>query len=557
VRNCPVKAIRIVDDQAQIIEEKCIACGKCFLVCPQNARNIHTDLDIVKKALKKKKVVVSIAPSYAGIYDDSEKVIGALHELGIYAVEETGVGAELVTDLYNKYIMNHGNQNHITSCCPSVNMLIRKFYPELRNNLIPVDSPMVLHSKILKEIYGQNSFVVFLGPCISKKCEAFGYQKDGIIDAVISFEELEVWLKEVNIDLSKCERKKPDTKAGRIGAKYPLDGGILSGLKHTVKEKNIKTISVAGIEDCMVLFESMKKKEITNICVEANVCHGGCIGGPAIPKGSENIFKRRIRAGEKIEKNEIEKYNSDIFLDIDRFKPYDRKMTEKKYEYPVYIEERLKEIMHGMGKYSKEDELNCGACGYDSCIEKAKAVYEGISHPEMCIPHMRIKAERFSNVIFEVSPNILMLLDEKLNIVDLNPQAEKIFNVKLYKIKGQNINKIMSSEDFEKVIYSKENILGKKINLTNFGMKLKEYIIYIKEQKLLFGLFSNVTDEEKRSEELAELKFSTLKTVNSVIDRQMRVAQEIAGLLGETTADAKIALLNLKKVVEGEEGEVK
>jgi transcriptional regulator with PAS, ATPase and Fis domain len=150
-----------------------------------------------------------------------------------------------------------------------------------------------------------------------------------------------------------------------------------------------------------------------------------------------------------------------------------------------------------------------------------------------------------------------MLLDEKLNIVDLNPQAEKNFNVKLHRIKGQNINNIMSSEDFEKVISSKENILGKKINLTNFGMKLKEYIIYIKEQKLLFGLFSNVTDEEKRSEELAELKFSTLKTVNSVIDRQMRVAQEIAGLLGETTADAKIALLNLKKVVEGEEGEVK
>jgi PAS domain S-box-containing protein len=557
VRNCPVKAIRIVNDQAEIIEDKCIGCGRCFNVCPQNARNIHSDLDNVKDALKDRNVVVSIAPSYRGIYPNYKKLIGSLKKLGVNIVEETAVGAELVTNLYGKYIEKNPGKSVITSCCPSVNLLIRRYFSEISDSIIPVDTPMIIHSKLLKEKYGKTSYVVFLGPCISKKIEAYGYQKQGVIDAVISFEELEGWLKDEDIVIDDCDEITPVMEAGRTGAKYPLERGILSGLEKSIEKNNMTSMAVNGFEDCMMIFEALRDGQIENICIEANVCSGGCIGGPAVPKSFDNVFKRKIRAMDSIDEMDNDNIEDRYFDNIDRLRPHDRIFTRKKYSPPVIGEDQMKKILARMGKYSKDDELNCGACGYDSCRDKAVAVYEGNSHPEMCIPYMRMQAERLSNIIFEYSPNILILLDEDKNVLDINPQGEKVFNVKLNNIKGKSVDMIMSSNDFDEVLDQGINIIDKKINFPNYGLKLKENIIHIKEHKLIYGLFSNVTDEENRNKELAQLKFNTLDTVNTVIDRQMRVAQEIAGLLGETTAEAKIALLNLKKVVENEEGELK
>jgi iron only hydrogenase large subunit-like protein/uncharacterized Fe-S cluster-containing protein len=557
VRNCPVKAVKIVNDQAEIMEEKCIACGKCFLVCPQNARNIHSDLAEVRSALKRRKVVVSIAPSYAGIYSEPEKMVGALYGIGFESVEETAVAAEMVTDLYNRLIETSGRKNYITSCCPSVNMMIRKFYPELTEYLMAIDSPMILHSKMLRKKHGKDSFIVFLGPCISKKCEAAGYQKEGIIDAVISFEELDLLFRELNIDIDSYEPRKPETRAGRLGAKYPGEGGILPGIKESAFKRGLTPIKVNGASDCMELFNALVENEIAGICIEANICSDGCLGGPAIPKNTGSIFKKKIRANHMLSQIDADRRFVPLGYDWNSLDPWNRVFSDRRYEQPTHTEASINENLQKMGKINKEDELNCGACGYDTCREKSKAVLEGISHLEMCIPHMRMKAERLSNIIFEVSPNILILLDEEMKVVDINPQGEKTFQTTLNQIKGKHIDMIMTSEDFKHVINKRENILGKKINIPNYNLKLKEYLIYIEEHKLVFGLFSNVTDEERRNDELSELKFNTLSTVNNVIDRQMRVAQEIAGLLGETTAEAKIALLNLKKVVESEEGEVK
>ncbi|MDP3386655.1 MAG: [Fe-Fe] hydrogenase large subunit C-terminal domain-containing protein, partial [Eubacteriales bacterium] len=542
VRNCPVKAVKIVNDQAEIMEEKCIACGKCFLVCPQNARNIHSDLANVRNALKYKKVVVSIAPSYTGIYPEPERLVGALYGIGFESVEETAVAAEMVTDLYNRHIESTECKNYITSCCPSVNMMIRKFYPKLAEYLMAIDSPMILHSKVLRRKHGKDAYIVFLGPCISKKCEATGYQKGGIIDAVISFEELDLLFRELDIEIHNYEPRKPETRAGRLGFKYPGEGGILPGIKETALKSGLTPIKVSGASDCMELFHSLVEDDIEGTCIEANICMGGCLGGPAIPKNTGNIFKRTIRANHMLSQIDNERIFIPLGFDWNSFNPWSREFSDSRYEQPTHSEASIKEVLKKMGKINKEDELNCGACGYDTCREKSKAVLEGISHLEMCIPHMRMKAERLSNIIFEVSPNILMLLDEEMKVVDINPQGEKTFHTTLNQIKGKGIGMIMTPEDFEQVINKKENILGKKISVPHYNLKLKEYLIYIEEHKLVFGLFSNVTDEERRNEELSELKFNTLSTVNNVIDRQMRVAQEIAGLLGETTAEAKIAL---------------
>jgi len=213
VRNCSVKAIKMINDQAQIVEEKCIACGTCFSVCPQNARNIHSDLENVIEAMKEgRKIIVSIAPSYLGVYEEPYKLISVLKYLGATVVQETAVGAAMVTELYRKFISTTNVKNAITTCCPTVNMMIQTYYPDLIKYLMPLDSPMIAHCKMLRKQYNEDAFIVFLGPCISKKCEAYGYQLSGIIDGVISFEELDKLLESRGIDISTFEESRPDVE---------------------------------------------------------------------------------------------------------------------------------------------------------------------------------------------------------------------------------------------------------------------------------------------------------------------------------------------------------
>lgn len=551
VRNCSVKAIKMVDDRAQIEEKRCVACGTCFLVCPQNARSILSDLDKVIQAIKEnKKVVVSIAPSYLGIFKEPYKLIGALKKFGVHAVEETSIGAAKVTELYKEYLKNSDGRNIITSACPSVNMMIEIYFPELLDNLIPLDSPMIAHSKMLLKKYGKDSFITFLGPCLAKKCEAYPYQVAGIMDAVISFEELEEFFAKNDINLEDCEEVLPDATGSTTGQRYPIEKGILGGLVDVLNEKNYTSVAVAGSKNCKNLFEALRNNELSNVCIEANMCEGACIGGPAISKVEGNSYVRQVLIRNKIKQNEKEdKSSKNGNQDID----YSRKFRDASIPTTGYTEEQIKAVLNNIGKYTKEDELNCGSCGYDTCREKAVSVLNGLSHPEMCLPYMRNKAERISNISFDYSPNILFIVDEDLNIIDINPKAEDTFNAKAENMVGKNLSLLIPVADFKTVIESGCDIIGKKVVLDNYGITAYSSIIYLPKLKILFGILLDVTDEEKKKDKLISLRLSTIESTNKVIEKQMRVAQEIAGLLGETTAETKATLLKLKKIVADEE----
>ena len=555
VKNCSVKAIKMINDQAQIIEDRCIACGKCFLVCPQNARNILSDLDNVTDAIKEnKKVIVSIAPSYLGIYKNPYKLIGALKKLGVHAVEETSIGASKITELYREYIESSDGKNIITSCCPSVNLMIQIYYPELLENLIPVDSPMIAHSKMLRKKYGKDAYITFLGPCIAKKCEAYPYQTAEIMDAVISFEELDSYFHESDIILEDCEEKIPEGTGNLTGQRYPLERGILYGLNDIISKKGYTAIAVSGAMHCRELFDALKNGNLTGICVEANMCEGGCMGGPAISKEEKNVFIRKI-----LVKNKLKQNNSPLKLaDSNKYNiDYSRKFRNRYMQKHKYTEEQITEVLEKIGKHSKADELNCGSCGYETCREKAVSVLEGLSYPEMCLPYMRSKAERISNISFEYSPNILFIVDKNLNILDLNPKAESTFNAKISQMRGRHLSALMPVDDCEEAIKSESSILNKKVTIDKYGLIAYSSTIYLPRLKILFGILLDVTDEEQKKDKLLTFKLSTIETADKVIEKQMRVAQEIAGLLGETTAETKTTLLKLKKIVADEESDIK
>ncbi|MFA7549325.1 MAG: [Fe-Fe] hydrogenase large subunit C-terminal domain-containing protein [Sedimentibacter sp.] len=548
VRHCSVKAIKMINDQAQIVEEKCIACGNCFLVCPQNARNIHSDLENVENAFQQgKKIIVSIAPSYIGVYDEPYKLISVLKYLGAYLIEETAIGAEQVSKLYSEYIKTTKKNNAITTCCPTVNMMIQNYYPDLIKYLMPIDSPMVAHCKMIRKRHGNDVYIVFLGPCISKKCEAYGYQLSGVMDAVISFEEIDKLMESRNINISEFEESYPDLEGNYKGKKYPLDQGILSGISHIVENSKFTPATISGIDNLKKAFDALSNEEITNVLIEANSCEGGCIGGPAVPKKSRNIYVRKIRA-----KNKIQILKEKIYKNYtleDKNLNYIRNFRNKQYIHPHFTEEEIKNVLEQTGKHDRSDELNCGACGYDTCRDKAISVLEGLSHPQMCMPYMRSEAEKISNIYFEYSPSIILIVDLDLNILDLNPVGEKAFNISVSSVKSQPLSSIIPDKDFKHVLRTEENMEGRKLNLEKYGLTVYERIIYLPKNKILFGILNDITNDELKKEQITNFKMNTLETADKVIEKQMRVAQEIAGLLGETTAETKSALLKLKKVV--------
>lgn len=559
LRSCPVKAIRFKNEQAEIVEERCISCGHCLAICPQNARNIVSDLEKVKNAIQNgEKVIVSIAPSFAGFFKGREgKIIHALKKIGFHDVNETAFGAEVVTELYKDYINKNCRENYITTCCPSANYLIEKYFPKLISYMIPIVTPMTAHGKILKSIY-KNSFIVFIGPCGAKKVESDSYnEEERPIDVVLTYEEIEKWIVDEGIGIDKLKEEKINGMAFDIGRGYPIHGGIIKAVGNLEKIKHYHKLSVSGIEDCIELFTSIEKGELKNLLVEVSACKGSCIGGPNRIRDRKDYFERLNAVEDYIKKRETNsKENIDIVSTPENMDFTTEFIDKSFYNHNPSMEE-IENIMKSMGKYSAEDELNCGVCGYDTCREKAKAVYNGMAETTMCLHYMRSKAENITNVIFENTVTCIILLDGNLRIKEINPAGEEIFSVDANNIKDKPITSLMADEDFRYVRKTGKSIIGKKIALPQYNVVFIENIAYLPKQDIIMASMVNIMEEEKNKKELIKVKENTLNAAQEVIEKQMRVAQEIASLLGETTAETKMILTKLKKVVEGEEGEIR
>lgn len=561
LRYCPVKAIQIKNEQATIIEERCIGCGQCMRICPQDARKVKSDIKNVKRVLNaNRKVVVSIAPSFSAAFnvDNPLKIIRGLELLGFNNIEETAIGAQVVTELYRDFIKENNLKNIITTSCPSSCYLIEKYFPNLIDYTIPVVSPMLAHGKLIKKKYGMDSFVVFIGPCTAKKIESDNFQHKGVIDAVLNFEEILEWFEEEKIYLNNLTPKEFDNTSDINSLKYPLKGGVIGNLLQDEFKEKYSLITVDGIEECMQVFESLQNNTLENVVVEAHVCTGSCIGGAAMPKEQNDFYKKKLRVSKYIsDKNSSIEENTEINIKNDyEIKDFIKNMYDRSYFKEKVSEEKITKVLNEMGKYTKLDELNCGACGYDSCRKKAIAIIEGMAEKNMCLPYMRSKAESLKNIIFENSPNAIILMDSELNIIEFNPSAENFFGVESNEIKFKPISKLLDDEIFYRVKMDKKNIYRQKVYYDKYNKVVLQNILYLEKQNVVLSIMVDATNEESNKKELNRVKEQTIDAAQSVIEKQMRVAQEIASLLGETTAETKVILTKLKNISNGEMGEL-
>lgn len=547
VRICPVKAIHIKNEHVRYEAKECIACGQCLEACPQDAIVYVSDLNKVKQfMLNGEKIVASLDPAYLGLLGNPKHGPGkfrtALHRLGFTYIRETAEAATYITKTYERLIEEGQMKNIITSSCTAVNELVERYYPDMIPYMAPVVSPMTAHGMMLKEEYGKDVKVVYIGSCAARGKEAVRERCRGkYVDAILDFQELPRWFKQAGIEVKDCEPSPMEGPDPKISSLYGISGGILTALATHKGFGKYDRLSVDGIEHVRELFECLRKDEIKNCFIEVSACEGGCINGPLTGGRRSDRFKARIYANQKITRELPEEMDS--CKEQMSFKREFRKTSK-----PIYMptEEEIQEALRKDGKASVEKQLNCGACGYKTCRDKAIALCQNKDQLNLCIPYQYQRVSSISDVILSVSTNLIITVDDQLRIIQFNNAAESMFNLPADKAIGKSLSKLFNPEYYEKVLKEKRSILNKKVEYEEYGLVTIQNIIYIEELNCALGIIRNVTMEEKMRRKHDHMRREAMEIAQQVIDKQMMVAQEIAGLLGETTAETKVTLTKMR-----------
>lgn len=546
VRACPVKAIRVNVGHAEVVEELCILDGACIAACPQGAKQVEPHGDRVEAFLAQGRVAFSVAPSVAASSTAEPGVIAAaLRQLGALAVAETSEVTGWVSQLH--WEQAHELGSVISSCCPAIVNLITHYYPGVLPYLSHAVSPMIAHGRAIKSVLGADTRVVFVGPCIAKKKEMRERGLVGAIDAVLTFAELKELLGRL---LPQWETQAPEpfdtfvapTSENEVADQrcFPLPGGMVPLLTDEEGPDERDILVVTGTMQCAELLADTPRHGMPAKVVELMACDAGCVGGSGMD--SDIPVFRRARKVRTYAKQALPRHRmgSVQYGEVDLTRTYE----DQRLHLPQPSEEEIRAILASIGKREPEDELNCGACGYDSCRAKAVAVYQGMAEREMCIPYMRRKAESMADVTIAATPTGVVVVNRELHVLAFNPAAERIWGCQASEHVGRPLWRLGDPSRVENV-FARQASASAVLRLHKSNRVVREHLVYDGKNDLVIMMFTDVTDETQRQERYTDLKEASLERAQEVIDKQMRVAQEIAGLLGETTAETKAILTQL------------
>ena len=537
IRECPVKAIKVENAAAAVIPQLCILCGHCVEVCPNGAKHVRDDLKRARNLLKEKDMVIaSLAPSFVSEFPDvpAADVIYAMKKLGFHGVSETALGAEHVSGSTARLLEDRTPRVIISTACPVVVNYLGKYYPQYASSLMLNVSPVLAHCKLLRDHYGPSIGIVFFSPCIAKKGEAD--QNSDLLDVALTFEDLRRWFNEEQISFETADDQLETFIPGsaREGALYPIDGGMIAGVKASCSVMEADCMSFSGIRNIQRAISGLNEMRLSHpVFLELLACEGGCVNGPKASQRSATVWKRcQIINFSKYPQSEIPRPLSAAAMGVPTPDPVPLK---------EYSDRIIRQALQSIGKYGLEDELNCGGCGYDNCREFAKALIDAKAEKVMCVAYMRKLAQKKTNALMEKTPSAIILVDEEIKIIECNlrfaklmgPDVEKAFK-KSPGLEGLYLREIAPFHSLFKTVLEKDE------DLLNRELRYKKSILHvdifsIEMHRVACGIFQDITKPTIHKE-------AVIQKAQDVIKKNLETVQQIAYLLGENAAESEVTL---------------
>jgi iron only hydrogenase large subunit-like protein len=547
IRECPVKAIKIENGHASVIPEKCIACGNCVKTCPSNAKRVRCDIDKARALIRAQKdVYVSLAPSWRASFENSaEKMIALLKQLGFKDVSETALGAQEVSIKTAQTLNDSEKGLFISSACPVVVDYIKLYMPELTKNITPIGSPLMTHCKLLKETYGDDIAIVFIGPCIAKKNEV---TYSGLFDVALTFEELRMWINDEIIDttkIAKDDKYQFVPESAYEGTLYPIDGGMNQTIRKSGVNDNVQLLEICGLNSLQRSLKNLDPEKLDKtIFIEALACEGGCVGGPCISSEKAGIIMVSDILTKEKKRDVIPKQPKTV---------YEYQIESRKIVNSEHTLQEIMEALKKIGKHTVDDELNCGGCGYATCRDLAKALLDGDAETSMCVSYMRKIAVRKAAAMFRCMPAAVVMVDNNLNILEANDSFMKMFTGDMYDVfkarpdglTGAAIDRIVDFADiFRTILKTGKDLHKERYNVNNRLYDISAFTI--EENEIVGAVITDVTSTETNREKISQ-------KAHEVISKNISIVQEIACLLGEHMVETETLLSSIAEDYDKEE----
>ncbi len=555
IRECPVKAIRVENGHAMVVSDLCVLCGHCVEACPAGAKRVRDDLARAKQLLRlKDRVIVSLAPSFASEFAhiSPARLVSAMRKLGFYGVSETAVGADLVSRRiagdFAEAARESGQRLFLSSACPAAVEYVKRYMRRYAPFITDRASPLLAHARFLRETYGEDIGIVFVGPCIAKKREADVWQT---IDCAIGFGDLRRWLEDEGLDPAK-EAEDPADDLGFIpfraakGALYPVDGGMIASVKKYPGAEAAFMMSVAGLDQINKALSGLDPESLAEpLFIEMLSCPGGCVNGPQTTRPAPTSLRRISLLG----------YAMGAADTLEAREPSLRDTL------PVAVADNLphspEEIglaLRQVGKYSGEDELNCGSCGYDTCRGFAAAMLDRRAERTMCVSYMRKLAQKKANGLIKTMPSGVVICDSSLRIIECNQNFANLMGEEtamMFEAKpgmeGADLERITGLSRFFRDVLSEDGPDAVEHELRE-GKKIFHATVFSLERgESACGVIQDVTAPQIQRDRV-------IKQTQRVIDKNLAVVQKIAFLLGENAAETEATLNSImESFMESEE----
>jgi iron only hydrogenase large subunit-like protein len=535
VRQCPVKAIRVQNESAAVIAERCIYCGTCVNVCPVGAKKVRDDLFRAQLLVKRQpRVVVSLAPSYVSEFPDVAPagLIHALRMIGFWGVSETALGAQQVSGACAEALRKDPSGLAISSACPTVVELIRKYHPEHLASVTRFLSPLLAHCRLLRQTYGEPLGIVFIGPCIAKKLEAD--RNPRLLEVALTFADLRRWFDQKGIDPSVQPRGPEDVfipKPAREGALYPMDGGMVRGIQGAGLP-SVNFMAFSGIPNLQDTLKGLDGDSGQALFLELLACAGGCVNGPQAERACGTARKWLHVLSQfpgQAEPPQVPSVDTAMPQEPDPVAPSRHSLEE------------IKRALRLVGKTSVDDELNCGGCGYDDCRSLAQALLDGRAEPGMCVSYMRKLAMNKANALIRAMPSGVVIADENLAIVECNRLFAELMGpetVMVYEarpgMEGASLAKVVPfSHLFSEALEANGEAISKDLRLGDRVLRLM--VFPIESGRMVGGILQDITAP-------AVVREQIIQKAQDVIRKNVTTVQQIAYLLGENAAETELIL---------------